>query len=217
MKQVKLRDYFHEYSCRQRLFIRMRYFSVPWKKLLQYTGSMRIMLDYGCGHGLFTALVKIQNPSCSIVAYDHDEKKFHLASLMMKIWNDVSVPTPDESPFRRAYYDMVALNDVLYCMTDDQQQYLLRRIQESLKPGGILLLKETVNRPRLKALFCRIQEFFALKVFSYTKGDYLPLKSATHYASLLEKAGFEIMEASPVGRLYPWPHYFFLGKKLNRG
>lgn len=217
MKQVKLHDYFREYTCRQRLFIRVRYISVPWKRLIQSSDSPQIMLDYGCGHGLFSALMKIRNPSCSIVAYDHDEKKSQLASVITKLWSEVRVLSADDNPFRHEYYDFVAVNDVLYCMTNEAQHVLLKNIAESLKPGGVLLLKETVNRPRFKAFLCRIQEFFALKVFGYTKGDYLPLRSADHYHDLIKSAGLEVVKASPLGRFYPWPHYFFLGKKLSGG
>lgn len=211
---TSLQDIFTSYSkldLKQKIFLSLRYITCPWDLLLLNISNNKSILDLGCGHGLFLHLIKRRFNNVDCTGLDHDPQKIEFA----KACNDeIKFFTTNEiNLIPKASFDYVSIIDVFYCLPLNQWDKLFSMVSEYLKPGGILLIKETVNKPTLKYYFCLIQEIFALKVLRYTKGEFPQLLPVNFYINQINENNFELVNHFSVSKLYLHPHYLFISYK----
>jgi len=113
---------------------------------------------------------------------------------------------------RSGPWDAILFVDVLYLLDPADQEALLRRAARELAPGGALLVKEVENRPRDKALWNRVQETMAVRVFGITAGRRLRFLSPERHAAWLEDEGLEV-ERARLDRGYAHPHHLLVAQR----
>ena len=107
-------------------------------------------LEVGCSIGVFTAMLA---PLCEeLLAVDVSEKAVAVAKERLKNFPHVRVQRltlPEETP--QGPFDLVVASEVLYYWPEDVMLAALRRFEEVLTPGGVLLAvhwrKETKTYP----------------------------------------------------------------------
>lgn len=195
----------------QKVFIAVRYITCPWHKILPLINDNSSVLDIGCGHGLFLNLIQTQKKNVRCVGYDHDSKKMQDAQLSSDSIEFLTLNEIGKIP--KKSFDFVSIIDVLYSVPIKDWDNVISEAYEFLKPDGILILKETVNKPKLKYWFCLMQEILAIKILRYTKGEFPNLVSANYYLEKLNKQNFSNITHYSVAKYYLWPHYIFIAKK----
>jgi len=110
-------------------------------------------------------------------------------------------------------FDAVVLVDVLYAVGLRGWDALLARCAERLRPGGVLVLKETVSAPRWKAAVAAAQETLAIRVLRYTQGEPPHFEPESAYLDALRRAGLEPFHHARVDGGRPWPHHLFLARR----
>jgi SAM-dependent methyltransferase len=193
----------------------VRHAVIPWQELLDRCKGHASILDIGCGHGLFLHLLKRRHPEMICVGYDHDRAKIRSARRSQKTPNLFFLSARHKDALRGMNFDCVALIDVLYAIPFEKWPATLKLARDCLKPGGSLLLKETVNIPAWKYRLCLFQENMAIKVLGYTKGQDPILPSIAEYRRILNANGFHIRQDLPLDRGYLWPHHLFLARKAD--
>jgi len=196
---------------KDKIFISLRYITCPWNKLINLVNEEKKILDIGCGHGLFLNLIKKKFNNMICVGQDHDSIKIQLAKLSS---TEIKFLTGDEEINESAeYFDYVSLIDVLYSVPLDKWDSILTLAYRNLKPGGTLILKETVNKPLLKYYFCSTQEIIAIKILHYTKGEFPHLMPIEYYLEKLKCNNFKVSKHYSISKKYIWPHYLFIANK----
>lgn len=195
-----------------RFFILVRYFVCPWHVILDRIKPGKV-LDIGCGHGLFLHLAVKRYPAVQCSGFDHDEKKINAASLSLPRKNLSFLLDSDIGRLKEGSFDYVTIIDVLYSVPEEKWPELFSLAHKYLKPGGALVIKETVSSPRWKFYICLLQETFAIKVMNYTKGESPRIVSAAYYLRQISANNFVIREHCRIDYKYPWPHYLFVGTK----
>lgn len=195
----------------QKIFICIRYITCPWNKLLVLVNNNRSILDIGCGHGLFLHLIRRRYSKVDCVGFDHDSKKMELANSSTSEIRFFSIDQIGK--IEKSSFDYVSIIDVLYSVPINDWDKVITLAYEYLKPGGTLIIKETVNKPFLKYCFCLMQEIFAIKILRYTKGEFPNLLPADFYINKLVQNYFVIIEHYSVAKNYLWPHYLFIVRK----
>lgn len=97
----------------------------------------------------------------------------------------------DVRTFQTEKYDLITWVDSLYLLPFEEQRDALDRIAGSLTPDGTLMLKETQERPRWKAEVNRLQETLSVRLFGFSQGQGLYLRSRRGWLSLLDQVGLE--------------------------
>lgn len=196
----------------QRIFICIRFITCPWHKLLPIITGKSSILDIGCGHGLFLNLIRKKFSDVHCVGFDHDLNKINQAKLSSEEIKFLTID--DVEKLEKSSFDFVSIIDVLYSVPVDDWDKVIKTAYNSLKPGGKLILKETVNKPVLKYYFCLMQEILAIKILRYTKGESPNLLPIDFYIQKLIKNNFTIVDHYDVSKYYLWPHYLFITEKL---
>jgi 2-polyprenyl-3-methyl-5-hydroxy-6-metoxy-1,4-benzoquinol methylase len=198
-------------SCRLRVVI--RYLSCPFKSLLSEFPLNGRILDVGCGDGLLLYLLNREpNPSTrECVGIDVAENKISNAR---KLGIDsIEFHQMDISDVPSESFDCVSITDVLYLLPISSWAGFLRECIRALRKDGLLIVKETVDRPRVKFLIAYMQELLSIYVTRMTKGDHPHLESDEVYQESIRAAGAEVFQTKRIDAGLPYPHVLFLARK----
>lgn len=196
-----------------KIFIFIRYLVCPWNALMETIDKASRILDIGCGHGLFLHMIKDKYPNAVCIGYDHDHEKIKIAQATKPQKNLSFLYEANADQLKPVSFDVITLIDVLYSVPLKEWNQIFNTVEILLKPGGTLLIKETVTSPKLKYYICFVQEWMALNLLRYTKGDSPKLMSIAYYLQQIEKMGFTIVQHKRLDFGYLWPHYLFISKK----
>jgi cyclopropane fatty-acyl-phospholipid synthase-like methyltransferase len=188
---------------------------VPFYKLVDYLPERGVLLDLGCGHGLFLALAKVEKPELQLIGLDLSLEKIETARQAFAVLNEGNsqLAVCDISSFPEQSVDVISIIDVLYLIPIERWDALLKKCYDCLRPGGRLLLKEMDRSITWKfALLC-CEETLAVKVFGLTLGNKdFTFPDNDEIRRRLERAGFEVQEVG-LDRGHFVPHRLWIGDK----
>jgi 2-polyprenyl-3-methyl-5-hydroxy-6-metoxy-1,4-benzoquinol methylase len=191
-----------------------RALTCPFGPLIDRFPTRGSVLDVGCGHGLLINLLA-RDPSrrgLRLVGVDHDAAKIEKARRIAPSGVDFS--TRELNSFSDGAFDAVSIVDVLYTVKRQVWGEILGGCFRALRPGGRLIVKEVVDRPRWKYWAIMAQETFSVTLFGITKGDPPHFESPEVYCRAIREAGFTVAEAVPLRSANWISHHLFVGLKL---
>lgn len=176
--------------------------------------SPPVLVDLGCGHGIFLALAKHERPDLELVGIDLSESKiasarkaFEASGLKAR-----ELAVKDIADFEPGSADAITILDVLYLVPLEHWDSIFEKCHAALKPGGVLLVKEMNREKRFKFFVLWLEETLAVKVLRITMGGEFTFPPPGEFRTRLEKAGFAV-EQTPVDRGYHVPHTLWVAKK----
>ena len=197
-----------------RLHVVVRALTCPFGRLIDRFPTTGAVLDVGCGHGLLVNLLA-RDPSRSglqLHGIDHDATKIETArrtALPGVVFSTTPLPAMPESAF-----DAVAVFDVLYTVRREVWAGILGGCCRVLRPGGRLIVKEVVDRPRWKYWAILAQETLSVSLLGITKGDPPHFESAETYRQALVEQGLIMVEEAPLPSANWISHYLFVARKI---
>jgi len=197
-----------------RLHVAMRALCCPFTGLITHIPQTGTVLDIGCGHGLLFNLL-VRDPArrnLRLHGIDHDADKIKVARDCSQHGANFSTRTLDDVD--TASCDVVTLVDVLYTINSALWPEIFAGCYRVLQSGGLLILKEVVDRPRWKYWAIMAQEVLAVRVFGITKGEAPHFESPEYYCRSLTQAGFKLQQATPLPSGNWVSHYLFLARKV---
>jgi 2-polyprenyl-3-methyl-5-hydroxy-6-metoxy-1,4-benzoquinol methylase len=197
-----------------RLHVVVRALTCPFSALLDRFPRTGSVLDVGCGHGLLVNLLS-RDPSrrgLKICGIDHDSAKIETARRSALPGVEFSTRVLDDFP--EASFDAVSIFDVLYTVRRDAWSGILAGSSRVLRPGGLLIVKEVVDRPRWKYWAIMAQETLSVTLFGITKGDRPHFESPGVYRAAIVDAGLRIAEERPLSSANWISHYLFVARKI---
>jgi len=198
-----------------RLHVLLRALTCPFGAFLTSFPHEGRVLDVGCGHGLLLNLLSRDPARAALRLHgiDHDGAKIAIAR--RTAGPAVIFSTSGLKELDAGAYDVVVLVDVLYTIPLGQWAGMLGECRRVLRPGGQLIVKEVVNRPRWKYWAIMAQESLSVRVFGITKGTPPHFESSAAYCRALADAGFTVDKAMalPAGS---WiSHHLFRARRLT--
>jgi 2-polyprenyl-3-methyl-5-hydroxy-6-metoxy-1,4-benzoquinol methylase len=196
-----------------RLHVMIRVLTCPFGALLNRFPEQGAALDVGCGHGLLVNLLS-RDPThrgLQLSGVDHDAAKIEAAS-RCALPGTLFSTRPLES-FSELSFDVISIVDVLYTVNRDAWSSILCNCWRILRPGGIMIVKEVVNRPRWKYWAIMAQESLSVRVFRITKGAAPHFEAPAIYRKAIEQAGFALAEELPLFSKDWINHYLFVARK----
>lgn len=144
----------------------------------RYVPRQGLVVDLGCGHGLFANLLVEASPQRSVVGMDIDVRKIAVAratvrgrrTLRFEVGDAVTDPVPR--------CDAITIVDVLYLMPFAQQERLLRNAARALEHGQPLVVKAQERSLTLRYLLTYVQELVTVGL-GLTRGGRGPFYFST--------------------------------------
>lgn len=194
-----------------RLFLWIRWHLTFFTTFLTYLADRDVMVEIGCGYGLFCVTAALSASNRQIYGFDLNQSRVAIAQgLTGQIANlhfvaDWSAVPPS--------VDAIAIIDVLYAVAPPLKEAILRTAFDHLKPNGKLIVKINGRRPIWKYWFAYLEELVMTRLgpSSYQKEFYF--WEPAQYRQLLEQIGFEIEESRPLGWWLPQPHYLMVAQR----
>ncbi|HLK35813.1 MAG TPA: class I SAM-dependent methyltransferase [Polyangiaceae bacterium] len=171
-----------------------------------------LVLDVGCGFGLFAAYFGQTQPRRRIVGVDPDARRVGLARRVADrlalrehqfVVGDVR-DAPLEGPF-----DAVYVLDVMHHLPREGQRPVLERLRSLLLPGGVLIIKDITTEPRFGLLFTE-----ALDRLMVGWREPLAYRHHREWGEMLAELGFRVRIVR-VPDVLPYPHVVIAATKVE--
>lgn len=109
------------------------------------------ILDFGCGAGASTLVMRRLLPPCELVGVELEERLLRLARLRANHLGKHDLrffqsPSGTTLPAGLGTFDYIVLSAVYEHLLPEERRVLLPRIWSHLKPGGVLFINQTPHR-----------------------------------------------------------------------
>ena len=154
----------------------------PFEALIEEVPEGASVLDIGCGGGLFLGLVDAAGLRPEGTGFDVSRPAIDLAQRMAAARSsgarldfrrlDADAPWPDGD------FDVVAMIDVIHHVPPSEQQAVIRRACGKVRPGGLFLYKDMVERPWWRAAANRLHDLVLARQWIH----YVPVRDVERWA-----------------------------------
>lgn len=217
---VSARDLFDLYAgqpWRVRAHVRIRWYTCPFADVAAHVPDAGRILDLGCGHGVFSTYLALQDERRQVLGIDLAEDKILAANAAAgaaagKGRTNLRFTRADAETLPEGPWEAIVVLDVLYLFQPERQESLLRHCARALVPGGVLIVKEVADRPKWKAAWNRMQENFSVRVLRITRGEELCFLPPERHAGWLAARGLEVTER-PLQEGFLHPHHLIVARR----
>lgn len=209
---AEIRALYRGRSLGDRLRMRQRWWGTPFATVEPWVPRSGTVVDLGCGFGMFAAWLALSGPERRVVGIDVDARKIQLAR---ELYPEVRFELGDLGTVELPRCDTIVIYDVLHHLRDAVVDRVLAEAYARLATGGTLVVKENDTGPLPKRLISEFVETVAVNG-GVTRSDPWRFRSVGEWRSALASAGFEVVEARPIGaygygRLLP--HSLFVARR----
>ncbi len=199
-----------------RAHVRVRWATCPLQAVAASIPPAGRVLEVGCGHGLLANYLALESPARHVHGFDVDGPKIE-AARRAGTMSGATFEVVERERLPGGPWDAIAIVDVLYLLSEDQQRRLLAACARALGPRGVVVVKEMSPTPRWKAAWNRGQETLAVKVLGITEGaggfTFLPPETL---AGWMADDGLDAVHR-PLHKGYPHPHHLVVGRVIGYG
>lgn len=124
--------------------------------------------DIGCGYGFLSYMLMFTGEERIIIGTDYDKEKIDVASHCFSKTKQLTFLTADVTTMELPKSDAFVLSDILHYLPGNEQEKLLVKCISSLKPGGMILLRDADKTLQKRHMGTRYTEFFST-TFGFNK------------------------------------------------
>ena len=151
--------------------------------------------DLGCGMGQMDFMLSMYCPQRRIIGIDYDAEKIAVGqnSWLLRNLPNLEFRCDDASSCGLPESDAFVISDMLHYMTPERQEALIRRCSEHLRPGGIILVRDSDSENADGQKVTALSEIFSTRILSFnrTAGD-LHFISRSGMAAIASAAGLRM-------------------------
>lgn len=211
MKNLVLSLYRH-HSLWQRAYSYIRYCTCPFEKILKYLPQEGTVLDFGCGYGIFSNMMALENDCRYVIGIDIDPNKISIAQRTVGNRKNIEFRNCGIDDLDYTNYSAITIIDCLYLMPPKSQREILTKCYVKLKKNGLLVCKIMDTRKSFKKIWEYFQETISVRILGLTTGAGLFYRRPEEYVYWMKKIGFKT-ETISIDKRYLHPHLLICGKK----
>lgn len=199
-----------------RLHTAIRWRLFPFGQLVRFVPETGLLVDLGCGHGLWAVTMASLQPAARVLGIDPDASKIWAAQAAATRNGFVNLHFEQALAEEASFSDcaLVSLVDVLYLIPFPAQERILAHAVRQMQPGGRLLVKEMGVRPRWKSAWNLFQETLSVRLLGITFGEQFYFRPEGDWVALLNGLGLRV-EVIRLDRGVPYPHVLIVGEKVT--
>ena len=173
---------------------------IPYQKIESHVSREGNILDFGCGHGLFTNLMALSSKRRDVIGCDIDEHKVKIALKTIQSRKNVHFYKEDIMNYNEKFTSITIVS-VLYLIPYKKQEEILRHLINLLAEDGKLIIVEFDKKPKWKYYWGYMREYLMTSI--YTKNEGLYYRSSNEYFSLFKRFNLDT-KVYPLGMsMYP--------------
>jgi 2-polyprenyl-3-methyl-5-hydroxy-6-metoxy-1,4-benzoquinol methylase len=127
------------------------------------------ILDIGCGYGFMSYMLRFAAPERDLIGYDYDEEKIAVANHCFSRDTNIHFVTKNVNELDVVPADAIILSDTLHYILPGQQEILIRKCMNALRPGGILIIRDGDRDLNKKHERTKWTEYFSTRFFAFNK------------------------------------------------
>lgn len=184
----------------------LRPYICPFEHILPHVPTHAEILEVGCGHGYVSSLIAATRNPTHITGIDVSPGAIETAKLSAYATQGVaSFEVMEAFRFPQKEYDAVLCVDVLHHVPPLEQEYFLQEMANTVRSGGILIVKDMAPTPRLCATM-------------NTLHDFVVARQLPHYRDVSEvkrwlDTSFELLIEEPRIFRFWYSHYLLVWRK----
>jgi len=137
-------------------FARLKFYFAPFVKIEALVPKEGLIVDLGCGYGLFSHYIGIAEPKRTVLGFDLDQSKTKYGD---RGYTNVTCRYGDITKVEIPPADCIIFTHVLHHLTSyESQKALLLTCKNKLKEGGTLIITEVGEKPLWKHILCYIAD-----------------------------------------------------------
>jgi len=188
---------------RYRYYARYKYRLDPvYRALCQKVPPGAEVLDLGCGLGMLPIALAEAGRGRQICGLDWDAEKIAVGQRAAADLQQVTLRRADIHQSELPACEVVTLIDVLHYYEPSQQDALLSRVVAALRPGGLLLIRETDPAGRSGAGLTRLIERAMVRL-GWNLGPKVTYRSLDELRGFLETLGFTVETSELAATTHP--------------
>ncbi|MBU89933.1 hypothetical protein CMO94_00195 [Candidatus Woesearchaeota archaeon] len=198
----------------KRLFAQIRFWDAPYKQVEKMITEKGIIIDLGCGEGLFSNYLALGSKKRKIFGIEIDKNRIKYADrglpnthFIFGDANKVSIPIAD----------VIVLMHILHHVDSfKKQKELINLCWSRLRKGGKLIIVEVEPKFSLKYLIAFLTDHF-LVAWIFERKIYSPIhfRKKKDWLNLLSQIGFKV-NSYPAHKNKPFSHIIFECNKLDK-
>ena len=134
------------------IYLRLKFFSDYFKKIDELLPNVGRLVDLGSGYGLLANLLSLNSERRSVIGIDGDGKRIGIAEGTIGSRRNINFMAEKVSSivFKDSEYDGLVMTDFLHHLPYQEQEKIMKKISQSIKLGGILVIGDVKETPRWK-------------------------------------------------------------------
>ncbi len=195
--------------------MQIRWHVCPLPAIAACVPQQGMIVDLGCGHGLFAQLLARESADRQVIGVDLDAHKIVVAEPLTRNLPNLRFIAGDVAKIDIPPAQAVTILDVFYLVPFSVQERLLSICADRLAPGGVIVLKDMAERPHWKAWLNWLEETLAVRVLKITASDgsgQFYFRPRAEWQALFNRLGFTV-ETISLDQGYYHPHVVFVARK----
>lgn len=194
-------------------FSKTRFFDAPYEEVEKTIPKKGLIVDLGCGEGLFTNYLAICSPQRKLIGLDIDKRRIKQADKGLK---NVKFISTDVTNTKIPLADIIIMFHLLHHLESfKKQESLIKNATGKLKKKGRLVIVEVKPEISFKYLTVSFVDYF-LVPWLFEKRFYSPIffRKAENWKKLIESQGYKC-KMSYITEGTPFPHVILDCTKTN--
>jgi len=163
-------------------------------KILEFSDGITTIIDIGCGYGVPSCWLLERFPEAHIYGIEPSKKRVRIASSAVGVCGTVTQGYAPDVPEVPRPADLTMLLDMIHFLDDDALLLTLERLRESMREGGLLIVRATM-RPRRRLPWVWWLENAKLRL----AGVPAYYRSAEQLEKMIARSGFRMTDTLPSG------------------
>lgn len=189
-------------------FSKIRFWDAPYIEIEALVPKKGMIVDLGCGEGIFTNFMALSSPERKILGIEIDETRISQADHGLA---NVSFRVDDVTRIMLPKCNAIILFHLLHHLRSfSDQGKVIKKCFNALKKGGKLIIVEVEIKPTFKYLLSWLADHFVVPILFEKKlfEPYIYFRKSAEWTRLLTSLGF-FCRSTPAEENKPFTHIIF--------
>jgi 2-polyprenyl-6-hydroxyphenyl methylase/3-demethylubiquinone-9 3-methyltransferase len=183
-----------------RLYTALKLLIIPFEEFARYLPKQGKILEVGCGYGYVANYLSLESLQRDVIGHDVAADRVQVAQRTIGERRNIEFFEVDSRDMPVGELDGVVIADVLHHVPYAEQGKILADLYDKLKPGGVLVMRETDKKIRLRYFLFN----YLLEWVLYLGTEKLKFRKAAEWSRLLQSLGYEVRSIRPNPPWFPY-------------